>query len=421
MKLKNLHWAIFFLILIIGLYLRFWGIESAQSFGWDQGRDSWLVRDIIVKKTWVLNGPRTGVGHFHLGPLWYYLLVPFYYLTNLDPTGANYLNILINILNFLAIFWVTLKIFNKKAALFTIFIYATNKYLIEINRTPWNVSLVSGIAALIFYGIYQIIFKKNYYWIFIVSFLTGLFFHAHFSVIFLPLIIILSFILTKDKKKTLIYSLLSFPLFFIWLTPNIIYDWQTKYNNLNLFSNFFKDYLIDGFHLRFFIYRLYDAFIQFQTILSLPKVNRFVVLIVPVVYFIFLLFEKNKKQKVLGYLISLWFLVPAFGYSFYGGSTSEYYMLMNSVLVIYIVFYIQNRLLRFQFKPLLLLLIVFWLGFTYFQTKDLWVKNDTNGLKKQKEEVRQRIRNNNKINFNEGDIQSYLWQIWVEDKKNKLH
>ncbi|MBI5127451.1 hypothetical protein HZA76_03260 [Candidatus Roizmanbacteria bacterium] len=417
MKLKNLHWIIFFLILIVGFYLRFYGIEAAQNFGWDQGRDAWLVRDIIVKHVWVLNGPRTGVGHFHLGPLWYYLLVPFYYLTKLDPMGANYLNILVNVLNFFFIFWVSLKIFNKKTALFIIFIYATNSYLISINKTPWNVSLVPGIAALIFYAIYQVVLKNKYNFIFLISFLTGLFFHAHFSVIFLPLIIILSFILVKDKKKTLIYSFLSLPLFLVWLVPNFVYDLQTKYNNLNLFNNFFKDYLIGGFHLRFFLYRLYDAFIQFQTILSLPNISRFIVLIIPALYFIFLIFEKSKEQKKLGYLISLWFLVPAFGYSLYAGSTSEYYMLMNSVLVIYIIFYIQKRILQWKFKPFLILIVIFWAGFTYFQTKDLWVKNDTGGLKKQKEEVKQRIVENKKISFNEGDIQAYLWQIWKEDKK----
>ena len=418
--IKKYYWLLaFILIILVGFYLRFYGIESSQDFGWDQGRDAWLVRDIIVKKIVVLNGPLTGVGHFHLGPLWYYLLVPFYYLTNLDPTGANYLNILVFVLNLIIIFWVTLKIFGKKTALFTTFIYATNKYLITINRTPWNVSLIPGISTLIFYGIYQIIFKSNYKWIFIISFLTGVFLHVHFSVVFLPIIIAFSLILAKDKKKTLIYSILSFPLFLIWFIPNILSDFQTKYNNLNLFSNFFKDYLIRGFHLRFFIHRLYDAFIQFETILSLPKLNRFIVLIIPAIYFIFLVFEKDKKQKILGYLILLWFLIPAFIYAFYGGSTSEYYMLMTSLLVIFIVVYIQKKLLKFNFKPMILILIIFWFIFSYFQTKDLWIKDDTGGLKKQKEEVRQRIRENNKINFNEGDIKSYLWQIWVEDKKNK--
>lgn len=421
MKLLKKYWLIIFVfITLVGLYLRFFKIESSQGFGWDQARDAWLVRDILVKKVWVLNGPRTGVGHFHLGPLWYYLLVPFYYLTNLDPMGANYLNILVNVINFLIIFWVTLKMFDKKTALFTILIYATNKYLIIINRTPWNVSLMPGLAALIFYGIYQVVLKNNYRWIFIVSFLSGLFFHAHFSAIFLPLIIILSFILVKDKIKTLIYSLLSLPLFLVWLIPNVLYDLQTKYNNLNLFNNFFKDYFINGFHLRFFMYRLYDAFIQFETILSLPKTNRFLVLIVPAIYFIFLLFEKHKKQKIIGYLMLLWFAVPAIGYSFYGGTTSEYYMLMSSVLVIYIILYIQRKLLETKLKFVPLLLIVFWIGFTYYQTKGFWIKNENNGLKKQKEIVRQRIKEKNKFEYNEGDIHAYLWQIWVEDKKDKL-
>ena len=63
------------------------------------------------------------------------------------------------------------------------------------------------------------------------------------------------------------------------------------------------------------------------------------------------------------------------------------------------------------------LLIIFWSIFTYSQTKNLWIKNINNGLVKQKEEVRERIKQNSKLEFNEGDIKAYLWQIWVEDKK----
>lgn len=407
---------IFLLIILVGMYLRFYKIEYIQSFGWDQARDAWKVRDII-KGQIVLNGPRTGIGHFHLGPLWYYLLVPFYYLTNLDPVGVIYLNIIVNLFNFVAIFLVTKKIYGEKAALFVSFIYATNKYLIEINRTAWNVSLIPGVSVLIFYCIYKIVYENNYKWILVLSFLTGLFFHLHFSVVFLPLIIVLSLILAKDKKKVFIYGLISLPLLIIWFIPSVFYDLQSKNNNLNLFSNFLKDYLIKGFHFRFFLYRLHDAFIQFQMILSLPRTYNFLKFIIPGIYLVTLIFEKVKKQKILGYLIFLWFIVPAFGYSFYGGTTSEYYMLMNSVLVIYILVYLQKKLLKIKFKPLIYFLIIFWGCFTYFQTKGLWIKSGDGGLVKQKEHVRGRIRQNNKIEFNEGNIDAYLWQIWVEDKK----
>lgn len=413
---KHKYIIIFLLIVAIGMYLRFYRIESVQSFGWDQARDAWKTRDII-KGQIVLNGPRTGIGHIHLGSLWYYLLVPFYYLTNLDPVGAIYLNIIVNIFNFIAIFFVTKKIYGEKAALFVSFIYATNKYLIEINRTAWNISPIPGVAAIIFYSIYKIVYENNYKWIFVLSFLTGLFFHLHFSVVFLPLIIVLSLILAKDKKRAFIYGLASLPLLIIWFIPSIFYDLQSKNTNINLFNNFLKDYLIKGFHLRFFLYRIHDAFIQFQTILSLPNPYKLLKFVIPAIYLVTLLFEKYKKQKILGYLILLWFIVPAFGYSFYSGTTSEYYMLMNSLLVIYTVYYLQSKLIKLKFKPTIFLLIIFWSIFTYSQTKDLWIKNQNNGLVRQKEEVRERIQQNNKIEFNEGDIKAYLWQIWVEDNK----
>jgi 4-amino-4-deoxy-L-arabinose transferase-like glycosyltransferase len=417
MKLLKKYWLpLFLLIVSIGMLLRFYRINDIQSFGWDQGRDAWLTRDIIQGK-WVLNGPRTGVGHFHLGPLWYYLLVPFYLMTGLDPVAANYLNFIVNLFNFAAIYWVTKKILDDRAALFVTFFYATNRYLIELNRVAWNVSPVTGVAALIFYCLYRIVYDNKYKYIYLLSFLSGIFFHLHFSVVFLPFIILSSFILVKDKLKVLKTSLLSLPLALVWLIPEVVYELNTKNTNINLFSNFLKDYFIDGFHLRFFLYRLYDGFIQFETMLSLPKINRYLVLIVPLLYVALLLFDKNRKQRILGYLTMLWFLVPAVGYSFYAGSTSEYYMLMSSMLVIYIIYYIFNRLFSHKLKFLVVLPVAAFLMFTYSQVKTVTGKRIEGGLNKQKSELRDKIKNNNKVGYNEGDIQAYLWQIWVEDKK----
>lgn len=416
MKLLKKYWLpVFILIIALGMYLRFFRVESFQEFGWDQARDAWKTRDIITGKL-VLNGPRTGVGHMELGPLWYYLLAPFYLITKLDPMGANYLNFFVNIFNFIAIFWVTKKIFNKNAALFVSLFYSANSYLIQINRVAWNVSPVPGVSIILFYAIYKVAYEKKYKWIFLVSFLTGLFFHLHFSFVFLPLIILFSFVLVKDKVKTILYSLASTPLFFIWFIPTFLYETQSKNSNLNSLANFGRDYLIKGFHLRFFLYRLYDSFIQFQTVLSLPKVSRYLVLVGPFVYCTFLLFEKDKKQKILGYLMMLWFAVPSFIYAFYGGTTSEYYMLMTSVFVIYIIWYFFIKIISLKIRPLTYLLFFLLAVFVFFQTKSEWVKEEKgNSLKYQKLFVREMIKENKKISFNEGDIKSYLWQIWVED------
>jgi len=408
---------VFIIILSVGLYLRFYNFSNIIGYGWDQARDAWKTRDIIHGQL-VLNGPRTGVGHFHLGPLWFYLLAPFYYMTNLDPIGAVYFNILVNIFNFIAIFWVTRRIYNEKAALFVSLIFAINRHLIGLTQTPWNVSPVPGVTIFIFYGIYSVVLKNNYKWIPWLAFLTGLFLHLHFSIVFLIPIVFISLFFAKDKKQIIIKGLQSLPLFLIWFIPNIAYDMLNKNGNFTLFSNFFKDYWIKGFHLRFFLYRLNDAFIQFEKVLSLPHQYPFLKYIIPTIFFIVLLFEKNKKARLLGILMLLWFIVPAIGYSFYGGLTSDYYVLINMPMVLYIVYYLQGKLISIGFKPLIFsVLVIVWIFYGYYNTLDLWIKPTYGGLNKVKDEVRQIIKSGGKISFNEGDIKAYLYYTCKEDHK----
>ncbi len=120
--------------------------------------------------------------------------------------------------------------------------------------------------------------------------------------------------------------------------------------------------------------------------------------------------------------MSLWFIVPAIMYTFYGGSTSEYYVLINAPLVIYILYYLQEKLLNLRFKPVIIFLLVGILSFyIYYNTFNLWIKPNNGGLAQQKDETRKRIKRGEKIPYNEGDIKAYLYQIWVIDKKPGLN
>ena len=415
--LENGVLILFLLLVLVGLYLRFWNFENSISFGWDQARDAWKTRDLLVGK-WVLDGPRTGVGHFHLGPLWFYLLWPFYYLTGWDPIGAIYLNFFVNIFNFVALFWVTRKVFSDNAALFVTFLYAINREVIEVTQTAWNVSPIPGVSALIFYGIYQVVFKEKYKYIPIVAFLTGLFSHLHFSVVFLPPIIILSFLFARYKKKVFLTGLVSLPLFLIWFIPNVISEVYTNTGDVNLLQNFTKDYYVGGFYGKFFLFRLNDAFIQFHTTIFWPLTNKLLKFILPIIFAIVVLFEKDRRKKILGILISFWFIVPSVLYTLYGGSTSEYYVLLNWIMVVYILYYLQEKLLKTKWrKTLLLCLVIAWSLFTYHQTKDLWVKPEYGGLAKQKDTAKQATKDQRKIEYNEGVIESYLYHIWNLDKR----
>lgn len=417
--LKHRYFFGFLVVLLIGMYLRFYRIYDVQSFGWDQARDAWKTRDILMGQI-VLDGPRTGVGHFNLGPLWYYLLSPFYYFAKLDPRGANYLNILVNIFNFCAIFWVTKKIYSPRIALLTSILYATNRYLIEINRISWNVSPVIGVSILIFYGIYQVVYKENVRWIYFIALLSGIFFHLHFAVVFLPPIIFLSFLMTKNKRKIFTKSMISLPLFLLWFIPSVVWDLQTKNSNVSLFQNFINDYLM-RFHFRFLMLKFHDAFAQFHKILDVSADARYsFIKFIPFIIFIgFLIFEKNRKKKLLGYLISLWFVVPALVYTFYGGVTSEYYVILNAPQVLYILLYIQEKFLCIKPKKLMVIIVIIvWGLYVYSNTKKEWVKPAYGALHKQEDEIKKRIgEGGEKIEYNEGVISSYLYHIWAVDTR----
>ena len=410
--IENRPWIFFLLILLIGIYLRFYRIESVKDFNWDQARDSWAVRDILMGKT-ALVGPKTGVGNFHLGPVYYYLLAPFYYVFNLDPMALNYFNILANLVNFYVIYFVTKKIFNNYAALFVSFIYAINIYLVDLNRTPWNVTLVTGVAMLIFYGITQI-YKQKYRWVFWTWMLSGFYFNLHFTVIFIPFIVASSLIFVKDKIKIIKYSLLSLPLYLVWFVPNFVYELGVG-DDVVRFKNFLGDYYI-GFHLRFLLHRLSFALVQFDTLFHVAgfKVLKYVL---PAVFLGLIIFkEKDKKKKLLAYWIGLWFVVPWIGFSFYGGPLSEYYFIYNAPLVIYIVWYIQEKMWQTKFrKGFVYLLLLLWGLYGYQNTKDLWLKPKYGGLRKQKDSVKKEILEGGFMEYHEGKIKPYLYVIWKEN------
>jgi len=409
--LKKYIWIAFLLILALGLYLRFYHIQYIASFGWDQGRDAWVIRDILHGQ-FPLQGPRTGVGHMHIGPAYYYLLAPFFYLFNLDPMASNYFNIICVIINLFLIFISTKTIYNNNAALFATFVYAVSHQMITINQVPWNVTLMPGIAALIFLSIFQV-YKKKYKWIFLLWILNGFYWNLHFTALFLPVITILSLVFVKDKMKTLKYSLFSIPLYLMWFVPNIL-DMLHNNSDANLLNDFFKYYYL-GFHLQFLLHRLPDAFIQFSNIfygIPLPSPN----LILPALFTLVILFEKNKEKRLQGYLVLLWFIIPLLGFTLYGGPISDYYFIYTVPMVLYILIYLQQKLLRINMLPFLLLLTLFWGFYTYQNTRDLWIKPTSGGLVAKKENVKNLIHHKKKLQYEEGNIESYLYTIWVVDR-----
>lgn len=400
-----------FLIIGAGLFFRFYNLEETISFTWDQARDAWVMKDILVDGKLPLSGPRTGIGHFHLGPAYYYLLAPFYFLTNLDPVATVYFSVLASLLTMVSIFWIGRNVFGIRVAIFSTFIYAFSGYLILMDRVPWNVSLVMMASVWIFYSLFKINEGQNR-WFIPLGLLAGFFFHLHFTAVFIPSIIALSLLLVKDKKRIIPWTLLAILFFLVFFIPSVVQDFRGSFSDYFKLREFMRDYY-HGFHFRFMLYRLPETFLVFQSVLFL-EILKVLKYILPLIFLVkFILFPENKADRFVGAVFFFFFLVTLVGFTLYSGSLSDYYFLLTMPFAIYMVSWLTVWLLRSRVKALGFLLVLFWLFWAYKNALPSLIDRPRDGLKKEKQAVMEKIDRGEKIEFSEGTIQPYLYYIYT--------
>jgi len=73
-------------IIALASFLRLYKISDYMTFLGDEGRDM-LVAKAILDGNLTLLGPRASAGDFFLGPIYYYMITPFLWLSRLDPVG----------------------------------------------------------------------------------------------------------------------------------------------------------------------------------------------------------------------------------------------------------------------------------------------------------------------------------------------
>ncbi|MEX2028249.1 MAG: glycosyltransferase family 39 protein [Candidatus Curtissbacteria bacterium] len=404
-------------IILVALYLRFWHIDRVVPYTWDQGRDSWVVRDLL-RGNFPLRGPRTGVGDFYLGPAYYYLLAPFYFISDLDPIGAQYFNIAANVVTLILLYWVTEKIFSRRTAFAALFLYAFSLHTISGSMIPWNVSLVPALTIAIIFCLYRVL-SGNYKYLVAVAALAGFAFHIHFTAVFLPFVILPYLIIAtfRGKTKFLKWSLVSLPFFVVWFVPTIVESLITYNDNYYRFVNFLKTFLM-GFHARFMFYRLSDSLIQFAAVINFRAIE-FIKYIIPLVFIVVAAVDKRPKVKINSLLMATWFLVPLLGFTLYKGHVTDYYYLINLPVVIIILAYLIDKVFSLKMMVLNITMIIGLAVYFLVNTNRFWSKPDTGGLYRQKMDVGAVIDGRERIGYTEGDIKSYLYTIWVEDGRTR--
>lgn len=220
-RLLRKHW-LFLIILLFGIFLRSYRALDWFMYSHDQDLAGWIVKDILVNKHLRLIGQETTSKGVFVGPLFYYLQIPFYLLFNMDPAGVIFLPILISAFTIFSFYFIFTKIFNQKVGLIASFIYAASTLIVFTDREVVPTQPVMLWTAWFFYGLFLLLKGRKKAFI-LVGLLLGLAWNFNLALIILSPLLILAQILSKKKINFhyLIFGLLAF---FITMVPFFVFE-----------------------------------------------------------------------------------------------------------------------------------------------------------------------------------------------------
>lgn len=399
---------ILFFIFLCELFLRIYQIDQKNPFGYDQVDNAWAAKNIIVDHNLPLVGMvAKGNSGMYIGPFYYYLVAFFYWIFDLNPIASGAIAVVTSIFTFWTIYFVIKKLFNIKVALIAV---ALNTFLMSailFDRVQWPVSLIPGVSLLIFYFLHQVVVEGNAKKIIPLAIIIGLSFSIHFTSIFFPVIVLLSLPFFPRNKETLKYTLLSLPLFLVWLVPNVIYQLGHKSANSN-FASYFSSYY-HGFHLKRVLQLAGDGLIQFDHYAIWNQLLSFKFFALPLFFLLFLYKSISRKKLVFCYLISLWFIVPWFAFATYSGEISDYYFSINRFIVLLILSYFIYRIWDIRSILAKILVIALFIYLIFVNFSNFLSYKDGSSLMKKEAVVSQRVKIDDEIKFQQGVPESYIY------------
>lgn len=224
---KRPHLLVLGIILLIGLFFRSYKIIERFEFAHDGDLYSWIVKDIVVNGHFRLIGQLTSAPGVFIGGLFYYLLIPFFLVSKMDPIGVSVLGVLIGALTILSYYFVLTKLFNKTAGILAAFLHAVLLSAIGFDR--WIVpTLPTKLWAIWYFYVLIMISRGNFSLLPILGILIGLIWHIH--IVLLPTLLAVPVALFFARKlPNLKQIILFFTTLLITSSPLILFEVRHRF------------------------------------------------------------------------------------------------------------------------------------------------------------------------------------------------
>lgn len=351
MSLSRLDIISLVIIFSCGIFIQSLRLVDLLPFGWDQQRDALVMWEMIKNHHPTMIGPLVAdPDAFYLGPLWYYLLLPFFWLSHLHPIAGGYFVVTVYLATGITFF----LFFRKRLGMIAIFIALL--MVTASTRTTYNPVLLPLLTSLLFWALINA--KSDQKSIVLMWTITAIGLQIHFSTIFF--LLLSSIFLLRDilKNKYFLKSHL-FGLLILGLSilPLIIFDLRHDFVNLKGFYHYFfeKDRLeylkkVDILTMFLRTQALFGTdFIRTQPIL-IGIINSALSVIGLITF---------KSDKFTKLMIGILYLISSGIYLIYSGNLSEYYFLIpNTISLILIGFLLKNLMENLVRSKLLNILVV---------------------------------------------------------------
>ena len=337
-------------IILLGLFLRIYKIKDYIVFLGDEGRDVLVAYEILHGHLTLL-GPTSSVGGFFLGPIYYYFIAPFLWLSRYDPVGPAVMVALFGIATIYLVYVVGRKFFGQRAGLIASLLYAVSPIVIVYSRSSWNPNVFPFFTIASLYTLYKAV-SKNKKWLFVFSgILMGINLQVHYLATFVGAVMFF-YVLFVDFKPRLSFVvellkryLLLFAGFVIGFSPFLAFEARHQFTNTQNIIRFIftsSDTGVGGQlfgNIQYVFVRLFGGLIlSFPTLSNFPKFDPNLIqlwLVVSVflglvatIFFLIVFVKKRKDQKEFQkyLLLFFWGLLGIGLFGFYKKSIYDYYL-----------------------------------------------------------------------------------------------
>ncbi len=348
------------LIILLSLLMRSYKHTELFMYSHDQDLSAWFVQDILSNRDFRLIGQETSSPGVFIGPLYYYLLIPFYLLFSLNPIGGLYLSMALGVTATLSFYLVFTKIFNKNIGLIASTIHASSFIIFMTEREVVPTVPAFLWTAWFLYAIFQILKGKQKTGFVLSGLLIGLIWNINLAFFILTPLVLISFVLSKKslKLKPAIAGILST---IISASPLILFELR---NNLSqtraIFSSLSKSEDLAASKLAKLDRVMQLVFKNVDNLLwgnTIPVPNKWALYLLVIILLI-LIFKKilTRNQTI---IVTYWLLIYIIFFTLNSINPSEYYFNGMTIIWILVLSLGLFHLSKFQKKLSITLLALF--------------------------------------------------------------